>query len=170
MNTTHHGSPSWKAELSQAASRLLSEIDDACVKLASGVARGLKIGLPKLAEMLAEIFTPPRPPDAADFADWCLVDIVDRQGRVRDVAVAHRVKDKEGLASVHPRGRGGPRRLRRSLPSPTAGPSRVPLAALSWHAGGTPCRGSRKLSFFSSNLSGVDGTRTRGLRRDRPAL
>ena len=34
----------------------------------------------------------------ADFADWCLVDIVDRQGRVRDVAVAHRVKDKEDLA------------------------------------------------------------------------
>ena len=63
MNTTHHGSPSWKAELSQAANRLLSEIDDACVKLASGIARGLKkIGLHKLAEMLAEIFTPPHPP------------------------------------------------------------------------------------------------------------
>jgi hypothetical protein len=59
MNTAHHGSPSWKAELSQTANRLLSEIDDACVKLASGVARSLdKIGLLKLAEM----FTPPRPP------------------------------------------------------------------------------------------------------------
>ena len=59
MNTHHHGSPSWKAELSQAANRLFSEVDDACVQLASGVARGLnKIGLHKLAEM----FTPPRPP------------------------------------------------------------------------------------------------------------
>src|SRR5579863_7803511 len=34
----------------------------------------------------------------ADFADWCLVDVVDRQGRVRDVAVAHRAEDKEELA------------------------------------------------------------------------
>src|SRR5579859_1187678 len=34
----------------------------------------------------------------ADFADWCLVDVVDRQGRVRDVAVAHRALDKEELA------------------------------------------------------------------------
>jgi signal transduction histidine kinase/CheY-like chemotaxis protein len=34
----------------------------------------------------------------ADFADWCLVDVVDRQGRVRDVAVAHRVEDKQELA------------------------------------------------------------------------
>ena len=32
------------------------------------------------------------------FADWCLVDIVDRQGRVRDVAVAHRDSEKERLA------------------------------------------------------------------------
>src|SRR5579864_9097792 len=32
-----------------------------------------------------------------DFADWCLVDVVDRQGRVRDAAVAHRAKYKEGL-------------------------------------------------------------------------
>jgi hypothetical protein len=30
----------------------------------------------------------------ADFADWCLVDVVDRQGRVRDVAVAHRAEDR----------------------------------------------------------------------------
>jgi signal transduction histidine kinase/FixJ family two-component response regulator len=34
----------------------------------------------------------------ADFADWCLVDVVDRRGRVRDVAVAHRAEDKEELA------------------------------------------------------------------------
>ncbi len=34
----------------------------------------------------------------ADFADWCLVDVIDRQGRVRDVAVAHRAEDKEELA------------------------------------------------------------------------
>ena len=34
----------------------------------------------------------------AEFADWCLVDVVDRQGRVRDVAVAHRVHEKEELA------------------------------------------------------------------------
>jgi signal transduction histidine kinase/CheY-like chemotaxis protein len=34
----------------------------------------------------------------ADFADWCLVDVVDRQGRVRDVAVAHRDAAKEELA------------------------------------------------------------------------
>ena len=35
-------------------------------------------------------------------------------------------------------------------------------AAASWHAGGTSRLGQRKRSFFSSNLSGVDGTRTRG--------
>jgi hypothetical protein len=53
MNTTRRTAPSWKTELSQAASRLLSEIDDACRKLASGVARSLnRIGLHKLAEML----------------------------------------------------------------------------------------------------------------------
>ena len=34
----------------------------------------------------------------ADFSDWCLVDIVDRHGRVRDIAVAHRDPDKEELA------------------------------------------------------------------------
>jgi len=34
----------------------------------------------------------------SDFADWCFVDVVDRQGRVRDVAVAHRDQDKEDLA------------------------------------------------------------------------
>src|SRR5579859_6743432 len=34
----------------------------------------------------------------SDFADWCFVDVVDRQGRVRDVAVAHRDRDKEDLA------------------------------------------------------------------------
>lgn len=34
----------------------------------------------------------------ADFADWCLVDVIDHQGRVRDVAVAHRAEDKEELA------------------------------------------------------------------------
>jgi hypothetical protein len=51
MNTNHHSAPSWKAELSQATNRLFSEIDDACLKLASGVARGLnRIGLHKLAE------------------------------------------------------------------------------------------------------------------------
>jgi hypothetical protein len=59
MNTSHHGAPLWKAELSQAASHLFSEIDNARLKLASGVARDLnRIGLHKLAEM----FTPPRPP------------------------------------------------------------------------------------------------------------
>ncbi len=34
----------------------------------------------------------------SDFADWCFVDVVDRQGRVRDVAVAHRDQDKEDVA------------------------------------------------------------------------
>lgn len=34
----------------------------------------------------------------ADFADWCMVDVVDRQGRLRDVAVAHRDHAKEELA------------------------------------------------------------------------
>lgn len=34
----------------------------------------------------------------ADFADWCMVDVVDRHGRLRDVAVAHRDQDKEDLA------------------------------------------------------------------------
>ena len=57
MNSTH-GAPSWKAELSQAADRLFPEIEDACLKLAGEIARGLnKIGLHKLAEM----FTPPHP-------------------------------------------------------------------------------------------------------------
>ena len=51
----------------------------------------------------------------ADFADWCLVDIVDRQGRVRDVAVAHRVKDKEDLA----------RRLVQKLPQLPSAPHGV---------------------------------------------
>lgn len=41
MNMNHHSATSWKAELSQATNRLFSEIDDACLKLASGVARGL---------------------------------------------------------------------------------------------------------------------------------
>ena len=50
MNTTHHGAPSWKAELLP-AERLLSEIDNFCLKLANGVVRGLhKIGLHKVAE------------------------------------------------------------------------------------------------------------------------
>lgn len=49
--------PSWKAGLSQAADRFVSEIDDVCPKLASGVARGLHwLGLDKLAELLR----PPR--------------------------------------------------------------------------------------------------------------
>src|ERR1019366_8466581 len=61
-------------------------------------------------------------------------------------------------AAVRPRGRGGPRRLRRPLACPTAVPARVALA-VSWHAGGTRGLGQRKFSFFSSNLSGVDGTR-----------
>jgi signal transduction histidine kinase len=39
-----------------------------------------------------------------DFADWCLVDVVDRQGRVRDAAVAHRATDKEELARSLVRG------------------------------------------------------------------
>jgi len=34
----------------------------------------------------------------SDFADWCFVDVVDRQGRVRDVAIAHRDQDKEEVA------------------------------------------------------------------------
>src|SRR5690348_11959991 len=34
----------------------------------------------------------------ADFADWCFVDLVDPEGRVHDVAVAHRHRDKEELA------------------------------------------------------------------------
>lgn len=36
----------------------------------------------------------------AEFADWCLVDVVDGQGRVRDVAVAHRDPEKEELARI----------------------------------------------------------------------
>lgn len=39
-----------------------------------------------------------------DFADWCLVDVVDRHGRVRDAAVAHRATDKEELARSLVRG------------------------------------------------------------------
>jgi hypothetical protein len=53
-----------------------------------------------------------------DFADWCLVDVVDRQGRVRDVAVAHGSQDKEELA------RGLVRKLP-ELPSAPHGVARV---------------------------------------------
>lgn len=46
-----------------------------------------------------------------EFADWCVVDVVDRDGRVRDVAVAHRDARKEEVA----------RTLVRNLPQlPTA--------------------------------------------------
>ena len=33
-----------------------------------------------------------------EFADWCIVELVDRDGRVRDVAVAHRDAQKEEVA------------------------------------------------------------------------
>jgi signal transduction histidine kinase/FixJ family two-component response regulator len=35
-----------------------------------------------------------------EFAEWCLVDVVDREGRVRDVAVAHRDPRKEEVAKL----------------------------------------------------------------------
>jgi hypothetical protein len=58
MNTAHHGTPSWKAELSQVIDRRLSKVDRACLELAGGVARGLnRIGLNRVADVLRP---PPR--------------------------------------------------------------------------------------------------------------
>lgn len=51
----------------------------------------------------------------ADFADWCFVDLVDSTGRIRDVAVAHRHRDKEELA----------RGLLRNLPQLASAPHGV---------------------------------------------
>lgn len=52
MNSTHHGAPSWKVELSEATNRLASGIERVCLKLAKEIAHGLhKIGLHKAAEL-----------------------------------------------------------------------------------------------------------------------
>ena len=68
----------------------------------------------------------------ADFAHWCMVDVVDRHGRLRDVAVAHRDKDKEDLARTLVRRlpqlpsapHGVARVLRTLQPEPAGGDSR----------------------------------------------
>ena len=54
MNTTHHGAPSWKVELSEATNRLSAKIEIVCVKLANHIARGLhKIGLHDVVDLFS---------------------------------------------------------------------------------------------------------------------
>ena len=71
-----------QAELAASDQRLIMKV---------GVELGASLDYETILQNVASLVV-------ADFADWCLVDVVDHQGRVRDVAVAHRAEDKEELA------------------------------------------------------------------------
>jgi hypothetical protein len=52
MNAAHHDAPTWKATLSSALNDLLSDVDNACLKVADAVSRAL--------HRVANLLSPPQ--------------------------------------------------------------------------------------------------------------